>query len=112
VEIGPQWAAEAGGLSGQPLFALSTEILRTVYRLTEGRLPIIGVGGVASGAEAYAKIRAGASLVQLYSALIYQGPWLARRINRELQALLNRDGFATISAAIGADHRQLDRKSS
>jgi dihydroorotate dehydrogenase len=109
--IGPQWAAEPGGLSGQPLFEQSTEILRAVYRLTEGRLPIIGVGGIASGAEAYAKIRAGASLVQLYSALIFRGPRLARRIQRELQALLVRDGFANITDAIGADHRQDDSKS-
>jgi dihydroorotate dehydrogenase len=107
-EIGPHWAQEAGGLSGRPLFALSTEVLREVYRLTAGKLPIIGVGGIASGADAYAKIRAGATLVQLYSALIYQGPKLAQRINRELAALLMRDGFAHISEAIGADHRLLE----
>lgn len=103
--VDPRWLAEAGGLSGKPLFSLSTRILADIYRLTEGRLPLIGVGGIASAAEAYAKIRAGASLVQLYSALIYRGPWLARRINRDLPALLRQDGFDTIAAAVGADHR-------
>jgi len=98
-------AAESGGLSGRPLFALSTELLREVYRLTEGRLPLIGVGGIASGADAYAKIRAGASLVQLYTALIYHGPGLIGRIKRDLAASLRADGFATVAAAVGADHR-------
>ena len=103
--LAPQWLQEAGGLSGSPLFPLSTGVLREVYRLTQGKLPLIGVGGIASAAEAYAKIRAGASLVQLYSALIYQGPFLARRINRELAALLRRDGFGNVGEAVGADHR-------
>jgi dihydroorotate dehydrogenase len=98
-------AKESGGLSGRPLFALSTELLRQVYRLTEGRLPLIGVGGIASGADAYAKIRAGASLVQLYTALIYHGPGLVGRIKRDLAACLRADGFATVAAAVGADHR-------
>jgi dihydroorotate dehydrogenase len=103
--IDPVLAKEAGGLSGRPLFPLSTEILRQMYRLTEGRLPIIGVGGISNAAEAYAKIRAGASLVQLYSALVYQGPALVARINRDLVHLLAKDGFDNVSAAIGADHR-------
>ncbi len=98
-------AQESGGLSGRPLFALSTELLRDIYRLTDGRLPLIGVGGVASGADAYAKIRAGASLVQLYTALIYHGPGLVGRIKRDLAACLRADGFATVAAAVGADHR-------
>ena len=98
-------AQESGGLSGRPLFALSTELLRQVYRLTEGRVPLIGVGGIASGADAYAKIRAGASLVQLYTALIYHGPGLIGRIKRDLAACLRADGFATVAAAVGADHR-------
>jgi dihydroorotate dehydrogenase len=98
-------AQESGGLSGRPLFTLSTELLRQVYRLTEGRLPLIGVGGIASGADAYAKIRAGASLVQLYTALIYHGPGLIGRIKRDLAACLRADGFATVAAAVGADHR-------
>ena len=98
-------ARESGGLSGRPLFALSTELLREVYRLTAGRLPLIGVGGIASGADAYAKIRAGASLVQLYTALIYQGPGLIGRIKRDLAACLQAGGFATVADAVGADHR-------
>ncbi len=96
---------EAGGLSGRPLFELSTAVLADMYRLTEGRVPLIGVGGISSGADAYAKIRAGASLVQLYTALIYQGPGLVARIKSELAAALKADGFATVSAAVGADHR-------
>ena len=98
-------AGQDGGLSGQPLFALSTRILGDLYRLTEGKIPLIGVGGVSNGEQAYAKIRAGASLVQLYSAMVYHGPGLANRINREMAALLRRDGFSKISEAIGADHR-------
>jgi dihydroorotate dehydrogenase len=95
--------AEAGGLSGRPLRAPATEQLRRLYRLTEGRLPLIGVGGIGSGQDAYDKIRAGAALVQLYTALVYRGPGLARRIHRELLALLARDGFASIREAVGAD---------
>lgn len=97
-------AAEAGGLSGRPLFVLSTGVLRDVYRATGGRLPLVGVGGIASGADAYAKIRAGASLVQLYTALIYEGPGLVARIKRDLAARLRADGFASVAAAVGADH--------
>ena len=96
---------EAGGLSGRPLFDPSTKVLSDFYSLTEGRLPLIGVGGIASGANAYAKIRAGASLVQLYTALVYEGPGLVNRINRELADCLAGDGFAHIAEAIGADHR-------
>lgn len=96
---------QAGGLSGRPLFTASTRVLADMYRLTEGRLPIVGVGGVSSGGDAYAKIRAGASLVQLYTALVYEGPGLVGRIKRELASLLKRDGFASVAAAVGADHR-------
>lgn len=103
--IPPHLAAEAGGLSGKPLFTLSTAVLSKLYKLTGGKVPLIGCGGVSSGADAYAKIRAGASLVQLYSALVYQGPRLIPRINRELSALLKRDGFASVSEAVGADHK-------
>jgi dihydroorotate dehydrogenase len=95
-----------GGLSGRPLFALSTACLATTYRFTEGRLPIVGCGGVASGADAYAKIRAGASLVQLYSALVYQGPGLVRRIKTELAELLRRDGFKSVAAAVGTGQKE------
>ena len=96
---------QAGGLSGRPLFAPSTVVLARIYRLTEGRVPLIGVGGVASAADAYAKIRAGASLVQLYTALIYRGPGLVAEIETGLAALLRRDGFSSLSQAVGADHR-------
>jgi dihydroorotate dehydrogenase len=94
---------EAGGLSGQPLFRRSTDVLADFYRLTHGRLPLIGAGGIASGADAYAKIRAGASLLQLYTALVYHGPGLVLRILRELADLLHRDGFTRVTNAIGAD---------
>ena len=94
-------AGEQGGLSGRPLFQLSTGVLAAFHRATGGRLPLIGVGGVASGADAYAKIRAGASLVQLYTALIYGGPGLVGRIKAELADLLRRDGFGSVTAAVG-----------
>ena len=94
---------EAGGLSGPPLFARSTAMLRAAHRLARGRLVLVGAGGVASGADAYAKIRAGATLVQLYTALAYDGPALVGRIRRELAALLARDGFASVSQAVGVD---------
>ena len=101
----PRYASQAGGLSGRPLFELSTKVLRDLYRLTRGKLPLIGVGGIASGADAYAKIRAGASLVQLYSALVFEGPYLAFRLKAELLKLLERDGLGSISEAVGMDHR-------
>ena len=94
---------ETGGLSGRPLLASSTALLADMYRLTEGRVPLIGVGGVSSGADAYAKIRAGASLVQLYTALVYHGPGLVGRITAELAQCLTVDGFASVADAVGAD---------
>ena len=101
-ELRSRHRGESGGLSGRPLFALSTSVLADFARLTQGRLILVGVGGVASGADAYAKIRAGASLVQLYTALIYEGPGLVRRIKAELKALLERDGYATVTAAVAS----------
>ena len=98
-------AGEAGGLSGRPLFAPSTSLLADIYRLTDGRVPLIGVGGIASADDAYAKIRAGASLVQLYTALVFAGPALLGRIKAGLTELARRDGFASVAAAVGADHR-------
>lgn len=97
--------AETGGLSGRPLFAPSTALLGRMYAATGGRIPLIGVGGVASGRDAYAKIRAGASLVQLYTAFIYGGPPLVPAIKAELAECLRRDGFASVADAVGADHR-------
>ena len=99
-------AAETGGLSGTPLFEASTQLLREVYALTDGKLPLIGVGGIGSAEQAYAKIKAGASLVQLYTALVYEGPGLVDRIKRGLIELLRRDGFKSIAQAVGADHRK------
>ncbi len=94
---------EQGGLSGRPLFKPSTQILRDAYRLAEGKLVLIGVGGVASGADAYAKIRAGASLVQLYTAMTFAGPDLAAMIVVELGELLEKDGLASVQKAVGID---------
>jgi dihydroorotate dehydrogenase len=94
---------EAGGLSGAPLKTLSTDRLAAFAKVAGGRLSLIGAGGVASGADAYAKICAGACAVQLYSALVYEGPGLVDRIKRELAACLRRDGFATVKDAIGRD---------
>ena len=95
--------SETGGLSGAPLMALSTEVLRKTALRVEKRFPLIGTGGVGSGADAYAKIRAGATLVQLYSMLVYEGPPLVRRIKDELAALLARDRFTSVADAVGAD---------
>jgi dihydroorotate dehydrogenase len=97
-------AGEAGGLSGAPLSALALARLRDMRQATGGGVPLIAAGGIASAADAYARIRAGASLIQLYSALVYEGPGLARRIATGLPALLARDGFASISEAVGADN--------
>jgi dihydroorotate dehydrogenase len=94
---------QAGGLSGAPLLARSTEMLRQAHRLARGRLVLIGAGGVASGEDAYAKIRAGASLVQLYTGFAFGGPALIARIKRALTQCLARDGFATVAEAVGVD---------
>ena len=93
---------EAGGLSGAPLMGPSTRLLRAFHEAAGGVLALIGTGGVASGADAYAKIRAGASAVQLYSALVFAGPGLVRRIGRELAARLRADGFSSLAEAVGA----------
>ena len=96
-------AAETGGLSGAPLRDLAQQRLIDFRKATGGAIPLIGVGGIASAEDAYARIRAGASLVQLYSALVYEGPTLARRLNDGLAALLKRDGFANVADAVGVD---------
>ena len=95
-------AGESGGLSGAPLFELSTRVLRAFAAAAAGRLTLIGVGGIGSGADAYAKIRAGASAVQLYSALVFEGPGLAARIKRDLAERLRADGFRSVAEAVGA----------
>ena len=97
------FAGEAGGMSGAPLFERATAALRTARAASGGQILLIGAGGVRDGATAYAKIRAGASLVQLYSAMVYRGPGLADTVRRELSALLAADGFASVSEAVGVD---------
>ena len=96
---------EEGGLSGLPLAPRALEVLRRAYALSGGRLPLIGAGGIDSAEAAYARIRAGASLVQLYTALIYRGPRLVGEITQGLARLLEADGFVSLADAVGADHR-------
>ena len=96
-------SAESGGLSGKPLFEKSNEVLRNFYRLTDGKIPLIGVGGISSAQDAYTKIKNGASLVQIYSAFIYQGFALVEDIKKQLSANLKKDGFKNISEAIGCN---------
>ncbi|MCK8455850.1 quinone-dependent dihydroorotate dehydrogenase [Sphingomonas faeni] len=98
-------AKETGGLSGAPLASLARQRLADFRKATGAAIPLISVGGIDSGAEAYARLRAGASLVQLYTALVYEGPGLPARILRELDALLKRDGFAKVADAVGVDAR-------
>lgn len=97
---------EPGGLSGAPLFEPSTRVLAQLSRALDSKLPIIGVGGISSAQDAYAKIRAGASAVQLYSALVYQGLSLGPKIARELGALLDRDGFTNVAQATGTGREE------
>ena len=96
-------AGETGGLSGAPLRALATQRLRDFRKATGGALPLVGVGGIATAEHAWERIRAGASLVQLYSAMVYEGPGLGARIVRGLEALMRRDGFASIAEAVGSE---------
>ncbi len=96
-------ARETGGLSGAPLRDLAQQRLRDFRKATGGAIPLVGVGGIASAEDAWARIRAGASLVQLYSAMVYGGPGLPRRILRGLEALMRRDGFASIAEAVGSE---------
>jgi dihydroorotate dehydrogenase len=100
-----RYSKEAGGLSGPPLLAKATACLSRMYALTGGKLPIVGCGGIVSGQDAYAKIRAGASLVQVYSALVFHGPDLIRSITLDLGQCLRMDGFRSVAEAVGADHR-------
>lgn len=107
--LGSRHAGETGGLSGRPLFAPATALLARAHRLAEGRLTLVGVGGVGDGQDAFTKIAAGASLVQLYTALVFQGPGLVRRIVGELDAILRREGFANVAAAVGSRAAELER---
>lgn len=92
---------ETGGLSGQPLSDMSTSMIREMYMLTGGKYPIIGVGGIFSGKDAYEKILAGASVVQLYTAFAYYGPPIISKIKEELSNLLSQDGYKSIKDAVG-----------
>jgi len=94
---------ETGGLSGPPVKQAALQTLRDMYRLTNGKIPIIGVGGIESGADAYERIRAGASLLEIYTALVYKGPGLVPKIKRDLAALLHKDGFDSVADAVGVD---------
>ena len=98
-----RFAGEAGGLSGAPLKDLAQQRLRDFRKASGGAIPLVGVGGIASAEDAWARIRAGASLVQLYSAMAYEGPGIAARIVRGLERLMKRDGFATIAEAVGTE---------
>lgn len=98
-------ASETGGLSGKPLTERSREVIRHIYRMTEGKLPIIGSGGVFTAEDAYRHICAGASLVEIYTSLIYRGPEINRELAAGLKQLLRRDGYKHISEAIGRDHK-------
>ena len=95
---------QSGGLSGKPLRKRSTELIRNLSAELGADVPIIGVGGIFNGADAYEKIRAGASAVQIYTALIFEGPGLVRKIKAELANLLEKDGFKSVTEAVGADH--------
>ncbi len=100
------FAAQTGGLSGDPVREASTRMIARFYALTGGTLPIVGVGGVSTGKDAYEKIRAGASVVQVYTGFIYRGPFIAAELCRDLSACLKADGFTHLSQAVGADHRR------
>jgi dihydroorotate dehydrogenase len=97
----------SGGISGRPLFRRSVECIRTMYALTDGTLPIIGVGGVGSGHDAYEMIRAGASVIELYTVLTYEGPGAVSQIRNELIHLLYTDGHKSVQDAIGCDHETI-----
>jgi dihydroorotate dehydrogenase len=100
-----RFAGEAGGLSGAPLKALALDALRKFRSASGGEITLIGVGGIANADDAWERIRAGASLVQLYSAMVYEGPGIARRIARGLARHLEREGFASIGEAVGSEKR-------
>ena len=96
-------ANQEGGLSGKPLFNLSTHLLAKAYAISEGKIPLIGVGGIANGYDAFLKIKAGASLIQLYTGLVFQGPSIAINIKKELSKLLQEEGCSSIGDLVGID---------
>ena len=100
--LSSRYAGEAGGLSGEPLKPLALQALRDFRSASGGQIPLIGVGGIANSDDAWERIRAGASLVQLYSAMVYEGPGIARRILKGLAERVKRAGFANIAEAVGS----------
>ncbi|MEK9208872.1 MAG: quinone-dependent dihydroorotate dehydrogenase, partial [Patescibacteria group bacterium] len=105
MQIADAHVPEKCGISGRPVQQMSDEQIRYIYRRTAGRYAIIGVGGIFTAEDAYRKIRLGASLVQLITGMIFQGPQVAGEINYGLAQLLKRDGYRTVSEAVGADNR-------
>jgi len=101
-----QVMCETGGLSGLPLKSLSTQSIHDMYSLTKGKMPIIGVGGIFTGQDAFEKITAGASLLQIYTSFTFEGPPVVNAIRRDLSKILKENGFASVSEAVGADHNQ------
>ena len=99
--------SETGGLSGAPIRDRSTECIRTMYRLTDGEIPIVGVGGVGSGRDAYEKIKAGASLIQVYSMMVYEGPGLIGRIRKELAEIVEENGHKSVEDVVGIDCEEI-----
>ena len=93
---------EIGGLSGAPIKDKSTECIRTMYQLTDGKVPIIGVGGIGSGRDAYDKLKAGASLVQIYSMMVYEGPGVVSRIRKELADIIVKNGYKSVDEVVGS----------
>jgi dihydroorotate dehydrogenase len=112
LRTGPEKVAAigSGGLSGLPLKSIATSMVATLYQLTEGRIPLIGVGGIFNAADAWEKITAGASLIQLYTGLIYQGPSIAREINQGIKLILAREGFKHLDQAIGCRANELGKR--
>ena len=103
-ETGKPIAEEAGGISGLPVRERSTEVIRFIWQYTKGELPIIGVGGIFTAEDAWEKIAAGASLIQVYTGWVYEGPWMVRRILQGLLQKLEERGFSSISEAVGSDN--------
>src|SRR3989338_1030259 len=99
-----KFVSESGGLSGKPLFEMSNETLKNFYQFTAGKIPLIGVGGISCAADAYKKIKLGSSVVQLYSAFVYQGFGLVEKMKKELSAMVAKDGFKNISEAVGSEN--------
>jgi len=105
-----EFASEKGGLSGKPVKDKSTSLISRFYKLTEGKLPIIGLGGISSGEDAYEKIKAGASLIQIYTTLVFNGPDVVKVINTDILKLLKRDGFSHVSQAVGTATAHKNKK--